>query len=255
MRRALLFLLCHAAVAATIPAQTDLLRKSGQAVERLWVQLSAVNCIESVQQEKLSPAGKSVFRQQTDFDYIAILQLTGNDILVDESRTTLREPGRDSKLPLLITNGFPAFALIFHPFYQGSFEYGPPERVTEDGRELLAVKFRHVEGARSPSVLKLRNREYPVDWQGTAWLDPVSGSVVRVTAQLGKSMEDIGLKTLRADVRYAPVEFKEEPGVHWLPATAAIEVETPRQRWRNLHTFTNYKLFSVGVKNAVGEAK
>jgi hypothetical protein len=255
VKRTLLFLLCRTAAAANIPAQTDLLRKSGQAVERLWEQLSAVNCIESVQQEKLSPAGKSVFRQQSDFDYIAILQITGSDILVDESRSTLREPGKDSGLPLLITNGFSTFALIFHPFYQGAFEYGLPERVTEDGREFLAVKFRHIEGARSPSVLKLRNREYPIDWQGTAWLDPLSGAVVRVSAELGKSMEDIGLKTLRADVRYAAVEFKEEAGAHWLPTIATIEVETPRQRWRNLHTFTNYKLFSVGVKNAVGAAK
>jgi hypothetical protein len=103
--------------------------------------------------------------------------------------------------------------------------------------------------------LRLRQREYPVEWQGTAWIEPASGSVVRVTAGLMESMEDMGLKSLTADVQYAPFEFTGEPGSHWLPSTAAIEVETPHQRWRNTHTFSNYKHFSVNVKTEVGPTK
>jgi hypothetical protein len=70
-----------------------------------------------------------------------------------------------------------------------------------------------------------------------------------------ESMEDMGLKSLTADVRYARVDFKGEQGGQWLPATAAIEVETPHQRWRNTHTFSNYKRFSVDVKSEVGLSK
>ena len=125
-----------------------------------------------------------MFRQQTDFDYIAILQLTGNDLIVDESRTMVRAPQHENKLPLLITNGFSTFELIFHPFYQGAYEFSAPETVQVEGRLLFQIRFRHVHGARSPSVLKLRQREYPVEWQGTAWIEPASGAVVRVSAEL-----------------------------------------------------------------------
>src|ERR1035438_7518459 len=82
-----------------------------------------------------------------------------------------------------------------------------------------------------------------------------AGAVVRVTAGLMESMTDMGLKSLTADVRYARVDFKGEQGSHWLPATAAIEVETAHQRWRNTHTFSNYKQFSVDVKSEVGTSK
>src|ERR1035441_3578531 len=208
-----------------------------------------------VAQQKLSPNGKPMFRRQTDFDYIAILQLTGNDLIVDESRTLVHPPKNENKLPMLITNGFSTFELIFHPFYQGAYEFFAPETVQVEGKELYRIKFRHVHGARSPSVLRLRQREYPVEWQGTAWIDPASGSVVRVTAGLMESMEDMGLKSLTADVQYAPFEFTGEPGSHWLPSTAAIEVETPHQRWQNTHTFSSYKPFSVDVKTAVGPPK
>ena len=263
MKRLLLFV----ALSGSLPAsgadggagfnlpKGDLLQRTARSVEGFWDELQAVNCVETVDQQKLNAAGKTIFRQQTDFDYIAILQLTGNDLIVDESRTMVRSPQHESKLPLLITNGFSTFELIFHPFYQGAYEFSQPEAVQVEGKELFQIKFRHVHGARSPSVLKLRQREYPVEWQGTAWIEPASGVVVRVSAALMGSMEDIGLKSLTADVRYARFEFKGEQGAHWLPSTAVIEVETPHQRWRNTHTFTNYKHFSVDVKTEVGSSK
>src|ERR1022692_1673678 len=242
--------------AADLPlAHNDLLRRTAISVAGFWDELQAVNCVETVDQQKLNPNGKPMFRQQTDFDYIAILQLTGNDLIVDESRTMVRAPKNESKLPMLITNGFSTFELIFHPFYRGAYEFSAPETVQVEGKELWRIQFRHVHGARSPSVLRLRQREYPVEWQGTAWIEPESGAVVRVAAGLMESMTDMGLKSLTADVRYARFEFKGEPGSHWLPATAAIEVETPHQRWRNTHTFSNYKQFSVDVKTEVGRTK
>jgi hypothetical protein len=237
------------------PANSDLLRRAGSTVEKFWDQLQAVNCVETVEQQKLNPNGKLIFRQKTDFDYIAILQLTGNDLIVDESRTLVHQPEHENKLPLLITNGFSTFEFIFHPFYQGAFEFSSPEAVQVDGRALLQVKFRHVQGARSPSVLRLKEREYPVEWQGSAWIEPESGAIVRVSANLGTSMEDMGLKSLTADVRYAAIDFKGEKNAHWLPSIATIEVETQHQRWRNTHTFDKYKLFSVDVKTEVGKSK
>lgn len=252
----LVAILPAAAAAGNIPsANSELLRRTAKSVTSFWDELQAVNCVETVDQQKLNPNGKSMFRQQTDFDYIAILQLTGNDLIVDESRTMVRAPEHENKLPLLITNGFSTFQLIFHPFYQGAYEFSAPETVQVEGKDLLQITFRHVHGARSPSVLKLRQRDYPVEWQGTAWIEPVSGAVVRVSAALMQSMENVGLKSLTADVRYARFDFKGEQGAHWLPSTAVVEVETPHQRWRNTHTFTKYRQFSVDVKSEVGPSK
>jgi hypothetical protein len=256
MKLSFFFLTMLSAAAADLPPSgNDLLRRTAKSVESFWDQLQAVNCVETVDQQKLNPNGKAMFRQQSDFDYLAILQLTGSDLIVDESRTPIRQPEHENKLPLLITNGFSTLEFIFHPFYQGGFEFSAPETVQAEGMELFQIKFRHVQGTRSPSVLRLRQREYPVEWQGTAWIEPASGAVVRISAGLMTSMEDIGLKSLTADVRYSRVEFSAEQGGHWLPSTAVIEVETPHQRWRNVHTFSRFKLFSVDVKTGLGPSK
>ncbi len=245
-RLASVLLLTTLGHAAGAPPLQEILARAGKAVENFWNEFSAVNCIEEVAQVKFGKDTKPVLRQLSSFDYLISLQLAGSTLTVEESRVPVKAAARTpERLPLLVTGGFSTLAFIFHPLFQSSFEYSPAE-VEADG--LWRLQFRHVRGARSPSVLRLRQREYPIEWQGTAWLDPESGSVVRIAAALGGSMDDIGLKVLSAEVTYKRFEFKQHPGLHWLPATATIEAETPRQHWRNTHSFTNYKHFSVTTR-------
>ena len=254
MRRIFLFLVAWlAAQAAPLLTTVELLRRTGTSVEEFWSQFGAVNCVETVEQEKLASSGKVVRRQQSQFDYLAVLQITGTDFLVDESRIPIAEAKPSNGPAMMITRGFSTFEFVFHPFFQGGFEYSAPEHVQADGKELLLVRFQHVHGARSPSVLRLGSREYPLDWQGTAWIEPETGAIVRVTAGLMEGLEDLGLKAINADVRYARVDFASDPRAHWLPSVATIEVETPHQRWRNVHTFTKYRHFSVDVKSEIGQ--
>lgn len=256
MRRALLFLLVTLTARAAAPlSTTELLARTGASVENFWEQFAAVNCIETVDQEKLGTGGKVVYHRESQFDYLAVLQISGTDFLVDESRIPIQEAKPAKAPPLMITRGFSTLEFIFHPFFQGGFDYSAPEAVQADGRELLQIHFQHVRGARSPSVIRLGSREYPLDWQGTAWIEPASGAIVRISAGLMSSLEDIGLKAINADVRYSRVDFSTDPRVHWLPSVATIEVETLQQRWRNVHTFTKYRHFSVDVKSEVDQPK
>src|ERR1035441_5897213 len=57
-------------LAADLPvAHDELLRRTAISVAGFWDELQAVNCVETVGQQKLNPNGKPMFRQQTDFDY------------------------------------------------------------------------------------------------------------------------------------------------------------------------------------------
>jgi hypothetical protein len=236
----------------------DLLARAGRSADEFWKQLQAVNCVETVEQTRLSRQGKTVYKQQSVFDYLVMIQFTPDDLLLDESRATIPQPpGKkkktdEAKVALAVTNGFPAFELIFHPLYQHSFEYSQPEPVMVDGKPLVLVHFRHVHGTRSPSVLKLKSREYPVEWEGSAWLNPDTYEITRISASVQNSMAEIGLNALTADVRYAPIHFKEDPQAHLLPESATVEVETAHQHWKNTHTFAQYRHFSVDVKTEMG---
>jgi hypothetical protein len=56
-------------------------------------------------------------------------------------------------------------------------------------------------------------------------------------------MTDIGLRSLAVHVEYAPaIGIAGHPV---LASVADVDLETPRQHWKNSHGFRDYKLFSA----------
>jgi hypothetical protein len=239
--------------AQTSNLQTILDRTSAQ-VSTFLEQFSDVKCTENVEQEKLGPKGKIELKQASAFDYLVILTNSGGDLTLDESRLPLHpDKAAKNNTPLLVSNGFATLFLIFHPYYSNDFKFTAAGEEVLNGRTLAKINFQHVRGERSVAALSLRGREYPMELSGTAWIDPQTGMIARIVADIGGTMEDLGMKTLHSEVDYAPVPFRGQKDVYWFPVQATIEVETPRQHWRNIHRFTDYKQFSVSTEEQVAK--
>jgi hypothetical protein len=118
---------------------------------------------------------------------------------------------------------------------------------------MLLLRFRHIHGRPTTTLLRLSGRDYPLDLAGTAWVDPETGSIVRIKAGLDAPMDDIGLKAIDCDVRYAPMTLSAGESPHWLPSVATIEVATARQHWRNTHQFQEYRQFSIKSETTVAK--
>lgn len=242
-----------AAHAANPPSQA-LLDQTAKHVSDFLDQFSQVKCTEHVLQEKVTDNGHVEFKDQSDYDYLVILANTGGELTLDESRyedKDAQHAKNKKKIPLLITNGFATLFLVFHPYYQDSFEF------TDEGEEIVAghpavkIGFRHIAGTRSPMALALRGRDYPVELAGMAWVDKKSGNLLRAVADIPGGMDDVGLHSMHGEVKYSAVTFKGSSTPWWMPNGATIEVETRRQHWRNTHRFSDYKRFSVDTEEAV----
>jgi hypothetical protein len=249
----LLLLLLFAAVRALAqePALPVLLSRAAEQSGSFLGHFSEVRCTEQVTQQKLAASGKVESQQGSTFDYLAILTNARGELTFNESRLARRADRNPRNLPMLVTNGFGTLLLIFHPYYQRSFQFSDLEDEVVEGRRLRRIHFQHIHGLRSPAGLLLRGRLYPLEPEGTAWLDPESGTVVRMSARFDRGLEDLGLRLLRSDVDYASVPFPSGHGPAWLPATATVEVQTQRQHWVNVHHFTNYQLFDVDTQESV----
>ncbi|MEO8099461.1 MAG: hypothetical protein ABI811_17310 [Acidobacteriota bacterium] len=198
-------------------------------------------------QEKLNENGKTAIRNESRYDYLIVLGWDKGDLLVDESRVEVQAPrkGRPTG-SLLATRGFATLLFILHPDFQESYSFSVP--VAEPGSELLRIDFLPRTGVRTPSTMELKGREYPIEWEGSAWVQPATAEVLRIEAHWKDPPEALGLKSLHADVRYGSVALKGALP-YWLPLAATIELQTQHQSWRNQHTFTKYRLFSVDVKD------
>jgi len=217
--------------------------------------ISETNCTERVLQEKLADNGKVVEKEESTFDYLVILSTSDGELNLVESRIAPGDtkPQKKLRAPLLISNGFSTLFLVFHPYYASSFQFTRQGEESLNGRTLTKIRFQHIPGMRSPAALAVRGREYPLDLNGTAWIDPVTGSIAQLTANVDSGMEDVGLRTLHSEMRFAPVTFHDSPESFWLPAQATVEVETHHQHWRNTHRFFDYKRFSVNTKEQIAK--
>ncbi|MEO5923698.1 MAG: hypothetical protein ABIR70_07735 [Bryobacteraceae bacterium] len=245
-RWAIAISLVGAASGAT-PAN-DLLERTGERVKLFWEQFSAVTCTEELVQEKLNEKGKTAIRSYSRYDYLIVLGWNKGELLVDESRVEVEAPrkGKPSG-SLLATRGFATLMFILHPDFQESYSFALP---VQEPSGLMRIDFLPRSGARSPGALELKGREYPILWEGSAWIDPATASVTRIEAAWKEPPEAIGLQSLKSDVSYGPVELRAKQA-YWLPTSAKVSLQSLHQTWRNEHRFTKYRLFSVDVKDEV----
>lgn len=223
----------------------ELLDKTARRVEHFWRQASSFACTESVVQEKIGKNGKAEFMQSSVFDYVALTGTGEEGMTVEELRLSRDKDSKKKKRnppPLLNTNGFPTLLLIFHPSYRASYHF----RIdTVEPGEVVRVAFEHLAGARSTSALALGQRIYPLSFRGAAWIDNESGDVLRISAQLVSPMSGININAFSVDVAYELGQFASIPEPQRLPAAAVINVQTAGSHWRNTHSYSEYKLFSV----------
>lgn len=235
-------------------ALDSLLRRTGVKVTQFLDQLADVKCNEDVVQEKLNDKGKTEEKVQSLFEYLVVTQSQGNEPLLYESREAVREARSKKNVSLLVTNGFATQLLVFHPFYQSSFSFERLPDAHLNGKTYVQVHFQHIKGRLTPAALMLRGREYPLSLSGTARINASTGDIEQITTELADSMEDLGLKSYRSQVLYAPVTFQNQTS-YVLPSQATVEVDTPRQHWKNIHHFSNYERFSVTVTEKVNVEK
>ena len=231
---------------------SDLMARTASQTAKFLDQFSDVKCTEQVRQEKLGKDDKVELKEDSSYDYLVILTNEGGELNLSESRIPLKEAKRDRKnTSMLLSNGFATLFLVFHPYYAASFRFTLAGEEVVGGRTLQKISFQHIAGMKSPAALALRGREYPLELVGTAWIDPQTGSIARIEAGISDTLQDVGLKALTSEIDFAPVPFADSKDVYWFPTEARVEVETPRQHWRNLHQFTSYKKFTVSTEEQV----
>jgi hypothetical protein len=209
--------------------------------------LADLHCTESVTQDKLTGNGHVEAEERAKYDYLIMINGGGDGIQLNESRIE-SSASRHKALPMLVTNGFSTVLLVFHPYYRDSFQFAAGAEEMVQGRPAIPIHFSHIQGRRSPAALALRGREYPLELEGTAWLDRQTGDVLKIEAGLQHDMSDVGLRSLKIHVEYKPTSLGKNVEPLTLPTMAVVEVTTPRQHWRNTHVFDGYKSFSTDAE-------
>jgi hypothetical protein len=222
-------------------------------VQDYFDKFSDLACKESVTQIVLNDSGHAIYRENSSYDYQLISSSDTGNFKFTETRAPHNPAFRDPARTLLVTSGFSSLLLIMHPMYEASYTFEPAGTESIGGVAYDMIHFVPVPGASSPATLRLRGKNFPLPLTGTFWVDPKSGTIVKLEAKVDSSLRDLGLAGLRSEVHYAPHTFHDPEESVWIAESAVIDVDTPRQHWRNLHKFSDYKRFNVNVHEEIGK--
>jgi len=240
-------------IPAAAPQQLDALLLARKFVQEYFEKFSDLTCKESVTQIVLNNSGHALYRENSAYDYQFEATSASGTLKFNETRETRNPSYRDPARTLLVTTGFASLLLVAHPMYEASYVFEPGPSETIDGVSYNTIRFVPVPGASSPASLRLRGKNYPLPLSGTLWIEPYSGAIVKLEAKVDSSMSDLGLAGMSSEVHYATHNFRNPAQSVWIAESAVIEVDTPRQHWRNLHRFSDYKRFNVNVHEEIGK--
>jgi len=226
---------------------------SRKLIDAFFQQTSNVVCTENVSQTLVGKNNKPMYREDSIFEYQLQSNTHSGSLRLVETRDPRKAAFRDPYKTLLITNGFASMLLILHENYEASYVFEPVSEETVEDRAVLKIRFKPISGASSPAAVQLLGRNYPLPLKGDIWIDEETGAVMKLVASLENSLEDLGLRDLRSEIHYSIVQFHAPEEAYWMPAAAVIDLETPKQHWRNIHRFTDYKRFRATIQVDMGE--
>jgi hypothetical protein len=230
-----------------------ILNHSRRLIDSFFQQTSNVVCTETVSQTIVGRSNKPMYREESVFEYQMQSSAQTGAIRLTESREARKVAFRDPYKTLLITNGFAGMLLILHEQYESSYAFEPVSEESIDGRIALRAHFKAIAGAASPAAVQLHSQNYPLQLRGDIWIDEESGAVVQLISTLDNDLADLGLRELRSEIHYSLVQFHAPEESYWMPASAVIDVTTPKQHWRNVHRFADYRRFRATIQVDLGE--
>ena len=119
-----------------------------------------------------------------------------------------------------------------------------PRRVSYRGRPTIVFDF---VGRRDLKAHGL-SEDLSKKLQGTVWIEPQSGNVVKLAASNDSGMDELGIRSMNTEILYIPVTLHNPEASYWMPASAVIDVETAHRHWRNVHNFSTYKRFQTSMR-------
>ncbi len=218
--------------------------------------MGAEGAKEAIELYELDGLGNTKLQRTDNFDYVVGIREAAQrrQFFVEESRRALSVA--ETSLSRFYTSAIPALALVFHPYYTDDFVLTCEGLGQWRGEPTWLVHFRQRED--KPSRLfgyEIKGSLYLVPLKGRAWIGANSYQVMRIETNLIEPVEEIALQQEHLNIEYKPVNFQKQKMQLWLPETADVYTMRGKRRLRLRHTFTDFMLFLVDMKQEIKAPK
>ena len=230
---------------------TQILRTAGERATEMVDNLQRFTATEEIEQTDLKRNRKR--RQSTNrlFTYVAEIEQGSSGAFWVEEYRSGKTQGDASQFS---DTGTAAFALIFHPYEIGNFEFHCEGQTQFRGTPAWLLVFEEKsDPSKSFHQIRINHSVHQLRFKGRAWLAREDEQILRLQTDLIGPIPEIGLKMEHLDIAYSPVEFEKQRLRLWLPASASIQMSYRGHLYQRIHKFTQFQLFLVDTEQTVKE--
>jgi hypothetical protein len=146
----------------------------------------------------------------------------------------------------MITKGFVSTPVFFDPAHQQESAFRYLGQQVIDKRAAYVVAFAQLPSAQVKEQIAVGNgRSVFALTQGLAWIDPDNYQILRMWTGLMAPVPEINLQGQTTRVNFSEVHFQGMASSLWLPSKVQVETKWGDVIFRNSHTYSEFKLFTV----------
>jgi VWFA-related protein len=229
-----------------------ILQKMGRTVDDFLHNLSDLIAHEDVTQEKLDEKGKVKAKERVQDNYLILHHGyewgANSEYRMDDKGNRLGQVGLSQGY--LVTSGHALSCISFCTDAQPQSRFRLLGEQKIGSRDAYVLGFTQRPGEVTFTTVMKGTGSHEIDMltQGILWVDKESFRILRMRSDLLAPYKEIALDRLTTDVSFGEVRLQEVPNPVWLPSDVAVYIEIGGERYRNLHHYTNYRLYRVSTK-------
>jgi Tfp pilus assembly protein PilF len=237
----------------------SLLTAVGKNIANLFQNFPNTVSLEKIHQEKLDRKGKSAGSLNQQFHYLCLMPSGQWGPQTDEYRAdstgNLAYP-RGLSENFMLTAGFVAAPLIFHPTYQPGSMFRLLGRQKANGRDAYVIAFaQEPKRARMYGKFSSGGEARYTFYQGVAWVDPTNYQILRLRTELLAPLPAVKLQAETTEIEFSEVHFKHIAEGFWLPAEVTVTIDWEGQHLRNRHEYSDFAVFNVDAMGKIAKPK
>jgi hypothetical protein len=234
--------------------QTNLpliLKKVGENVEAYFRNYVSTTAQEDTVQQRLQMDGQVEETFKNEYRYLVITHPGNGSTDWDEYRTDKdgKPAGTNGPSGALLTARFAYVPIYLDSKYQEETDFSYVGQQVVDGHQCQVIAFSQwPPTARLFVTLTDGSLSYKAFVQGLAWIDATSYQIIRMYTELLPDPVEIAVKQQTTDVTFEEVHFPGINTVLWLPRDVVVNTNWAGRRFRNLHHYSDYKLYASQTK-------
>jgi hypothetical protein len=229
---------------------STVLERVGVRASEFAATLEKFTAQEEIQYEKFGQDGALEESDSSVFDYTFGFEQRGAGRGSQEYRTPTK--GGHAFPASNQDTGQAALALIFLPAIRTDYEMRCEGVDNSNGKSAYVIHFEQRKDKAARTLVFAGERGvYPVMLRGRAWISAENNQVLHLEANTMDAIRVYKVRNSTIAVDYGPVQIHSQSINLWLPKSIEAYWEYQNYRVILMHTFTNFRVFSVETEEKV----